>query len=316
MSFMNEFFNSKDEKKDLILDVSFLIYNGSFAFSQKCCKDGCEKCDGLGKIFLKHNGEISGGLYLIFKTLFEYMPDGYNPILVFDPPKLQLDRSQLIEDYKGNRAPKPDYITRQLKVCKEVFSYTDIECYSSETDESDDVISTIALERAADGNKVIVVTDDKDMFPLLAEDNISLLRQKNIFTKENFVNKFGFCPSRFSEYLAIVGDAADNYNIIKGLGPKAAVYLISKYDNIIKLFDDWDNLPNKYKSKLSYIDDSGKLIYRKDDLELSLKLAQLNLEAKYMKINKEKSFDKTKELLDNIGIKSAINRINMFFRKK
>lgn len=312
--FMDKLFNN-EIKKFAIFDISFIIYNCSFAFSQKCdCKTGCEKCDG-GKIFLKHNGEISGGLYGLFRQLFDRQEEGYSPIFVFDPPKQQLDRSQLIDNYKGNRQQKPEYIIRQIALCKELFSYTNVECFSSDSDESDDVISTIALERANNGFEVLVVTDDKDMYPLLSHKNINLYRQKNVFTSEDFKNKFGFCPSRFSEYLAIVGDAADNYNIIKGLGPKAAKVLINRYNHILDLWTDWDSLEDKYKNKLSYVDDSGNLILRKDELELSLKLAELNLKSSYYNLNKDIDYNKVKEMLNSIGIRSAINRIDRLTKR-
>ncbi|MDY0197599.1 MAG: 5'-3' exonuclease H3TH domain-containing protein [Tenuifilaceae bacterium] len=312
---MNNLFNSEEKKKYAVFDISFIIYNCSFAFCQKCdCGTGCDKCDG-GKIFLKHNGEISGGLFGLFRQLFDRQEEGYSPIFVFDPPKQQLDRSQLIDNYKGNRQEKPEYIKRQMAISKELFSYTNVECFSSDVDESDDVISTIALERADSGHEVLVITDDKDMFPLLSHENINLYRQKSVFTKEDFKKKFGFCPSRFSEYLAIVGDAADNYNIIKGLGPKAASILINRYDHIRDLWDDWNNLENKYKNKLSYLNDSNDLILRKDELELSLKLAELNLKSEYYCLNKDIDYDKVKEMLDNIGIKSAINRIDRLIKR-
>ena len=44
--------------------------------------------------------------------------------------------------------------------------------------------------------------------------------------------KFGVAPSFIPDYLALVGDAADGYPGIKGLGTKTAATLINRYGHI------------------------------------------------------------------------------------
>jgi 5'-3' exonuclease len=44
--------------------------------------------------------------------------------------------------------------------------------------------------------------------------------------------KFGVSPQRIPDYLALVGDAADGYPGIAGIGPKGAVSLIERYGGI------------------------------------------------------------------------------------
>ena len=46
------------------------------------------------------------------------------------------------------------------------------------------------------------------------------------------VAKFGVAPEFIPDYLALVGDAADGYPGIRGLGPKTAASLISRYGHI------------------------------------------------------------------------------------
>jgi 5'-3' exonuclease len=44
--------------------------------------------------------------------------------------------------------------------------------------------------------------------------------------------KFGVPPERIPDYLALVGDSADGYPGIAGIGPKGAAALISRYGRI------------------------------------------------------------------------------------
>lgn len=341
---MFKFKNKKFEKTDKfwLVDYSFFIYNYSFAKRpcpicgyKKIPDPTCTTCEGVGKVFLKNNkGEVIGGLYGVFNQIIERSNQGWKVILVFDPPKYKLDRSQLIDDYKGNRAPKPQFITDQMDIGFELFPLTNnIECYTSDTDESDDVLATIALELAEMGHEVVVASDDKDMFPLLANDKITLFRQKEFMNKSGFgkymKKKYDITftdPGRFSEFLAITGDAADNYNLIKGLGPKAAEFFLTKYKNVLDLWDDWKNIPDKYKKKLISSCEGNtckkctkcslnnketvKLI---DTLETSLKLAYLNMESKYYRLENKNDFSAFHIRLTDLGLYNALKNINNFF---
>ena len=41
--------------------------------------------------------------------------------------------------------------------------------------------------------------------------------------------KFGVAPERIPDYLALVGDSADGYPGVPGIGPKTAAQLIERY---------------------------------------------------------------------------------------
>lgn len=337
-------------KKCFIIDYSFYIYNGSFACKTPCRNsrkvDGkirctCTECESTGWIFM-HAGDIrTGGLYHVFNAIIPKLRDGYEVITVFDPPKANLIRTKLLDDYKGNRAPTPDWITYQMQLGTELFPKTNnIQCFMADDEESDDVMATIAIEKAEEGYEVILASDDKDMFPCLQYKNITLFRQKELFTYADFgpymKKKYGINytnPGRFSEFLAIIGDTADNYNIIKGLGPKAAEFFLNKYDHINDLWDDWDGIEDKYKKKLvgscpgstcgkcTHKPDKDKacpargkdLVHLKDELELSLQLAYLNTEAVYHKVKYESDYDFIKSELQRLRLSLPLNNMELLF---
>jgi 5'-3' exonuclease len=335
------------KEKYWIIDYSFYIYNGTYAYRRRCTcwddklrivkpgKEECPKCRNERWLFMSsQDGHVTGGLYGFLKQAIEKIKEGYKIITVFDPPKEQLTRMLLLDTYKGNRAPVPEYVTYQMDWGIKIFPHTDgIECYYSHHDESDDVMATIAIQKAEAGYEVVVASDDKDMFPLLGYENIRIYRQKELFDADTFrkyIKKKHEIdiedPARFNEFLAICGDSADNFNIIKGLGPKAAEYIIKNYDNVMDVFDDLDNLPSKYKKKLEYFLCDGtvcpdcvkchmfeKLQDRKQEMDLSLKIATLECDATYHQLKGVSDRQYVLSMLESLDLKQAKENIDLFF---
>lgn len=329
------------DKRVIIFDFSFYAYSQALAYRVKCkCFEDkplpkCDKCEDDRYVYMKKNGKINGGLFGIFKFLIDRMKEGYEIVTAFDPPKEDLTRTKMLSTYKGGRPEVPFYIKDQMSTGIEILKNTSsVKCYYSDTAESDDVMATLAIEYANNGYEVIVASDDKDMFPLLGIENIYMYKAKELFDTDRFheflLKKHGIRiedPSRFNEFLAIDGDAADNFNLLKGLGPKAAEYFINNFDNILDIFDSFDIIPEKYKKKLVTVlchgdqcdkctecDKYKKQRYLKEELELSLKLATLDYNAPYYNVNKEPNKEKVLSILNEYGLNNAINNIDLLFR--
>ncbi len=337
--------NVQRRQKDWIIDYSFFIYNGSYAYKHPCpnapekwakkCRPDCKLCDGSAKLYMKSkSGHVTGGIYSILKQAIERAKEGYNIYTVFDPPKDQLDRTKLLDTYKGNRPDVPEWITHQMDWGQQLLPHTGIKCYYSHNAESDDVMATLALELAAEGHEVVVASDDKDMFPLLANPKIRLFRQKEFFGVAKFKDWLKSKhkvviddPGRFNEFLAICGDAADNFNLISGLGPVAAEYIIKNYTSCMEIFDKFNTLPEKYQRKLvqcnkgtekckhkgSCLTCGSYVKTLKDDMDLSLRIATLVTDAKYICVNKEQDRIKVKRMLESLDLKEAVDNINYLF---
>lgn len=321
-----------------IIDYSFYIYNGSFAFKTPCkCvskttfkpKSDCTSCEGSGKIFMHNSsGFRTGGLFAVLRMAIEKITEGWDVIVVFDPPKDQLHRTKMLDSYKGNRSETPEWIQAQMEFGERLLlPFTKIKCYTSENDESDDVMATIAIEKANEGHTVVVASDDKDMFPLLDNKNITLFRQKALFTKRDFIEKFNFEPKRFNEYLAICGDAADNFNLLEGLGPKAAEEIIKSTKNSsLEIFDNMSLVSRKVSKKLincsRSIDDkcldnktcctkcANFKNNKRSTMELSLKIATLVTDAKYFNVNKKRDKKQLMDALDFLGMRWVTENID------
>jgi 5'-3' exonuclease len=102
--------------------------------------------------------------------------------------------------------------------------------------EADDALAAAAhlAARSKRVEKVCIWTPDKDLAQCVVGDRVVQIdRRKNEIRDETGVRtKFGVMPEFIADYLALVGDSADGYPGIKGLGPRTAATLINVHGHI------------------------------------------------------------------------------------
>jgi 5'-3' exonuclease len=102
--------------------------------------------------------------------------------------------------------------------------------------EADDALASAARLAAADPKveQVCIWTPDKDLAQCVVEGRVVQVdrRAKVIRDAAGVRAKFGVDPVRIPDYLALVGDVADGYPGIPGLGPKSAQRLIARHGPI------------------------------------------------------------------------------------
>jgi 5'-3' exonuclease len=102
--------------------------------------------------------------------------------------------------------------------------------------EADDALASAAAIAARDPRvqKVCIWTPDKDLAQCVRYDRVVQIdrRSKTIRNAEGVRAKFGVDPELIPDYLALVGDSADGYPGIRGIGPKGAVSLLRQYGAI------------------------------------------------------------------------------------
>jgi 5'-3' exonuclease len=99
--------------------------------------------------------------------------------------------------------------------------------------EADDALASAAHAAAADEDvrKVCIWTPDKDLAQCVRGDRVvQVLRKANVILDEAGVRaKHGVAPERIPDFLALVGDAADGYPGIAGIGRTGAARLIAEH---------------------------------------------------------------------------------------
>jgi 5'-3' exonuclease len=102
--------------------------------------------------------------------------------------------------------------------------------------EADDALASAAeiASRDAGVAKICIWTPDKDLAQCVREERIVQMdRRSNTIRDAAAVRqKFGVDPIRIPDFLALVGDSADGYPGLAGIGPVRAARLIERYGAI------------------------------------------------------------------------------------
>ena len=254
--------------KYVLLDISGIIYRAFFALNQ----DKFHRSDGFP------TNAILGTINIL-KQLNKKFPE-HVFIACRDSKRSELLRSQESDTYKQNRKSADPVLAQQFEhIYKsiEAMQITSVKCIGYE---ADDVIATLAFTLHRD-NEVVIASSDKDMNQLLVYDNVRIYNpaKKQFFDSDDCFEKFKVHPHNFTFYQAFVGDASDNIQGIKGVGPKTAVKLINQYETINKFTSDTES---KYHKHL-------------DDFTQSLELVTLSTHITIEETEYTKQNFKTKE---------------------
>jgi len=219
-------------EKLVLVDGSALMYRAFFAipgnFSTK---------DGL------HTNAIYG-----FATMFKKLFKGRKVdrgCVVFDAPGKTF-RDEKYPDYKAHRPSMPGDLREQIPyidrlVEAHLFPLLRVHGY-----EADDVIGTLARQGEAQGMEVVIVSGDKDFAQLIGDDIKMLDTLKDVtYDAELVRKKWGVPPHQFTDFLAIMGDKADNIPGAPGVGQKGAATLLEKYGSVEGIMEHADELKGR-----------------------------------------------------------------------
>jgi 5'-3' exonuclease len=102
--------------------------------------------------------------------------------------------------------------------------------------EADDALASAAHIASKDKKvqKVAIWTPDKDLAQCVRGTRVVQIdgRRKTIRDAAGIREKFGVSPPLIPDLLALVGDAADGYPGISGIGPRTAAQLLNRYGPI------------------------------------------------------------------------------------
>lgn len=198
-------------------------------------------------------------VYGFFKAIFDLLD---NKTINADSLAVTFDvsrhtfRTDMYEEYKGQREAMPDSLHEQLGYICEGLQAFGIPVYTKEGFEADDLIGTISKNATELGYKTYILTGDQDSFQLI---------DKSGFTKvlipyggkliqydwEKVFEKWGVYPDQVIDYKALRGDVSDNIPGVKGIGEKTAQNLLSKYKTLEAVLADCENLtPPSVKTKI------------------------------------------------------------------
>ncbi|WP_434321707.1 DNA polymerase I [Haemophilus influenzae] len=220
-------------------------------------------------------GEPTGAMYGVLnmlKSLISQVQSTHIAV-VFDA-KGKTFRDEMFEQYKSHRPPMPDDLRKQIQPLHDMIRALGIPLLVVEGVEADDVIGTLALQASRLGKKVLISTGDKDMAQLV-DDNIMLINTMNnsLLDREGVIEKYGIPPELIIDYLALMGDSADNIPGVAGVGEKTALALLQGIGSMTEIYANLEKiaeLPIRGAKKLG-----EKLLAEKTNADLSYTLATI-----------------------------------------
>lgn len=228
-------------------------------------------------------GEPTGAIYGVVNMLRKLLTD-YDPeyvAVVFDAPGKTF-RDELYAQYKSQRPPMPDDLSRQAGPLNQLVQAMGLCVLEVPGVEADDVIASLTAQALARGFRVLVSTGDKDLAQLV-DDRVTLVNTMTdvILDVRGVENKFGIAPARMVDYLALVGDKIDNIPGVPGIGPKTAVRLLKEYGSLEGIAEHADQIDGRLGERLrehrdqAYLSRELATVCR--DLELEVDIEGLRL---------------------------------------
>ena len=220
-------------------------------------------------------GEPTGAMYGVLnmlKSLISQVQPSHIAV-VFDA-KGKTFRDEMFEQYKSHRPPMPDDLRKQIQPLHDIIRALGIPLLVIEGVEADDVIGTLAVAASKANQKVLISTGDKDMAQLV-DDNIMLINTMNnsLLDRDAVIEKYGIPPELIIDYLALMGDSADNIPGVAGVGEKTAIGLLQGIGSMAEIYANLDKvaeLPIRGAKKLG-----DKLLAEKEMADLSYRLATI-----------------------------------------
>jgi DNA polymerase-1 len=236
-------------------------------------------------------GEATGAIYGVVNMLKSLLRQ-YNPtqmVVVFDA-KGPTFRNEMYAEYKAHRPPMPDDLRSQIEPLHQIIHALGLPLLCISGVEADDVIGTLAKQASAQGRHVLISTGDKDMAQLV-DAHVTLINTMTdtVLDPAGVTEKFGVGPELIIDFLALMGDKADNIPGLPGVGEKTAQALLQGLGAIDTLYQRLDDIAalgfrgsKTIAAKMREFEGQLRLSYElatiKTDVELPLQLHDLDLQ--------------------------------------
>ena len=176
-------------------------------------------------------GAVTG----VLGTVLQLFETGATHVGVATDHVIESFRNHLWADYKTGDGIEPA-LWAQFHPLEEALTAMGVVVWAMVELEADDALASAARIAAADRRveKVCIWTPDKDLAQCVDGDRVVQIdgRRKTIRNATGVKEKFGVEPRLIPDFLALVGDAADGYPGIPGIGAVTAARLLNEHGAI------------------------------------------------------------------------------------
>ena len=262
-------------KKFYLLDAYALIYRAYYGL--------------IRSPRINSKGQNTSAIFGFLTTLNEVLQKEQPDLLAigFDPAGHTF-RHELFPEYKAQREATPEDIKKAVPIIKDLIKAYRIPILEVPGFEADDVIGTMAKAAVREGYEVRMITPDKD-YAQLVEPNLLMQRPGHgnapweILGPQEGCEKYGLqSPLQVIDYLALMGDAADNIPGCPGVGPKTATTLLQQFGSCEDIIAHSSELKGAVRKKIEeHVDEiklSKVLTTIKTDVPLQYDFEQFKIE--------------------------------------
>ena len=191
---------------------------------------------------------------MLINMLRDHPSDGV--VVAFDRAEPTF-RHERVADYKAGRAETPDILRQQMGLVRQVIETLGITMVEKAGFEADDIIATLATQARDNGDDVIVVTGDRDVYQLVEDPHVQVLYNKRgvsdyaLYDEAGILERTGVAPDKYVMYAAMRGDTSDNLPGVPGVGEKTAAKLLDKYGDLDGIFSHVEDQTPKLRENLS-----------------------------------------------------------------
>ena len=185
--------------------------------------------------FTKGQDRPFGAVVGLLNTVLQMIEEGATHVGVATDHVIESFRNELWSGYKTGEGIEPALFA-QFEPLERALGDMGVAVWPMIELEADDGLASAAALAARDSRveKVCIWTPDKDLAQCVEGDRIVQVDRKSkaIRNAEGVRAKFGVTPALIPDYLALVGDAADGYPGIPGIGAKTAASLLMRHGRI------------------------------------------------------------------------------------
>lgn len=248
---------------------------------------------------------VFGFISIVKKLLKERQPT--HVAVAFDS-RGPVFRHEMYAEYKANRPPMPEELAGQIPYIKKAVQALGLRSFEENDVEADDIIASAAKTLCSKGNRVVIVSGDKDLLQLVGDDVTMWDPMKNkLMDNDAVVAKYKVAPNRLLDCFALIGDSSDNVPGVPGVGSKSAEKLINQFGSLDELYDQVDTL-KKSKMKERLIENRQQAFLARRLIRLKLDVAVPADPDEYQL--GEPDVDQLKELYTDLGFSSLLKDLD------
>jgi len=188
--------------------------------------------------FNKGEDRPFGAVIGVLNTVLHMIETGAAHVGVATDHVIESFRNELWAGYKTSEGMEPALLA-QFHPLEDALSAMGVAVWPMTELEADDALASAARIASEDQTvrRVCIWTPDKDLAQCIRGDQVVQVdrRSRKIRDAEAVREKFGVEPTLIPDFLALVGDSADGYPGIAGIGPVSAGRLLNKYGIIENL---------------------------------------------------------------------------------